>query len=92
MPGQVKLQKASVAVVGAGGLGCPVVQYLAAAGVGQLHSRFLKTLNQISVSPGHIGVIDHDVVELSNLQRQILHTEHRIGMNKAESVAVAVKE
>jgi adenylyltransferase and sulfurtransferase len=41
---------------------------------------------------GRIGVIDHDIVELSNLQRQILHTEGRIGMNKAQSVAIAIKE
>ncbi|KAF9533718.1 hypothetical protein CPB83DRAFT_844426 [Crepidotus variabilis] len=72
-PGQVKLRKASVAVVGAGGLGCPALQYLCAAGIGR------------------IGIIDHDRVELSNLQRQILHTEETIGLHKAESAARALK-
>ncbi|KAI0797876.1 hypothetical protein C8Q75DRAFT_709560 [Abortiporus biennis] len=74
LEGQLKLQKASVAVVGAGGLGCPALQYLAAAGVGKL------------------GIIDHDVVELSNLQRQILHTQERIGIPKAVSAAEAIKQ
>ncbi|KAI0048995.1 hypothetical protein FA95DRAFT_1557414 [Auriscalpium vulgare] len=74
LPGQLKLQSASVAVVGAGGLGCPALQYLAAAGVGR------------------IGVIDHDIVELSNLQRQILHNEARLGLPKAESAARSLKE
>ncbi|CAL1715726.1 unnamed protein product [Somion occarium] len=74
LPGQLKLQSASVVVVGAGGLGCPAIQYLAAAGVGR------------------IGIIDHDVVELSNLQRQILHTQDRLGMPKAVSAAKAVQQ
>jgi len=63
--GQSLLSNAKVLVVGAGGLGCPVLQYLAAAGIGTL------------------GVIDFDVVELSNLQRQILFGTSTIGMNKA---------
>ncbi|VDB96001.1 unnamed protein product [Peniophora sp. CBMAI 1063] len=74
LPGQIKLQNASVLVVGAGGLGCPALQYLAAGGVGK------------------ITVIDHDVVDLSNLQRQVLHTEARVGMNKAESAAIALRQ
>ncbi|KAJ6618264.1 hypothetical protein B0H10DRAFT_2164185 [Mycena sp. CBHHK59/15] len=74
LPGQLKLQSSSIAVVGAGGLGCPALQYLAAAGVGQ------------------IGIIDHDVVELSNLQRQILHDESKVGMPKAESAALALRQ
>lgn len=41
---------------------------------------------------GRIGVVDHDVVELSNLQRQILHTESRLGQPKAASAAQALKE
>ncbi|KDQ59207.1 hypothetical protein JAAARDRAFT_33944 [Jaapia argillacea MUCL 33604] len=74
LPAQLKLKSSSVLVVGAGGLGCPALQYLAAAGVGR------------------IGIMDHDVVELSNLQRQILHTESRIGIPKADSAAQALKE
>ncbi|KAF9000743.1 hypothetical protein BDQ17DRAFT_1307842 [Cyathus striatus] len=73
LPGQIKLQQSSVVVVGAGGLGCPALQYLGAAGVGRL------------------GIIDHDHVEISNLQRQILHTEQTIGMNKAESASLSLK-
>ncbi len=65
--GQDKLTNAKVLVVGAGGLGCPVLQYLAAAGVGTL------------------GVIDFDVVEESNLQRQILFGSSSLGQNKTEA-------
>ncbi|MFZ4545535.1 MAG: HesA/MoeB/ThiF family protein, partial [Saprospiraceae bacterium] len=64
--GQMKLKQASVLVVGAGGLGCPVLQYLAAAGV------------------GNIGIIDFDLVDASNLQRQVLYDETDIGKPKAE--------
>jgi sulfur-carrier protein adenylyltransferase/sulfurtransferase len=55
--GQAKLAKAKVLVVGAGGLGCPVLLYLTAAGVGT------------------IGIVDHDLVSVSNLHRQVLYTE-----------------
>lgn len=72
LPAQTALKSARVLVVGAGGLGCPAVQYLAAAGIGT------------------ITVVDADVVEASNLARQVLHTDERIGMNKADSVAAAV--
>ncbi|KAJ7074360.1 hypothetical protein C8F01DRAFT_1205476 [Mycena amicta] len=74
LQGQLKLQGASVVVVGAGGLGCPALQYLAAVGVGR------------------IGIIDPDVVELSNLQRQILHDESKLGLSKAESASRALKQ
>lgn len=63
--GQDKLSSAKVLVVGAGGLGCPVLQYLAAAGIGKL------------------GIIDNDVVEESNLQRQVLYGTSSLGINKA---------
>ncbi|MFK8037401.1 MAG: molybdopterin-synthase adenylyltransferase MoeB [Crocinitomicaceae bacterium] len=62
--GQVKLKEAKVLIIGAGGLGCPILQYLTAAGVGT------------------IGIIDHDVVSISNLQRQILYTHQDIGKYK----------
>ncbi|MDR0802754.1 HesA/MoeB/ThiF family protein [Fluviicola sp.] len=64
--GQVKLKHARVAVIGAGGLGCPLIQYLAASGVGT------------------IGIIDFDVIEHSNLHRQILYGPSDIGRKKAE--------
>jgi molybdopterin-synthase adenylyltransferase len=70
--GQQRLLRSKVLVVGAGGLGCPLVMYLAAAGVGT------------------IGVIDHDVVSLSNLQRQIAHATARIGTAKTASAAATV--
>jgi molybdopterin/thiamine biosynthesis adenylyltransferase/rhodanese-related sulfurtransferase len=63
--GQVKLKQAKVLVVGAGGLGCPVLLYLCAAGV------------------GNIGVVDGDMVDESNLQRQVLYCSDDIGKNKA---------
>src|SRR5690349_2125076 len=63
--GQERLAKAKVLVIGAGGLGCPVLQYLAAAGVGTL------------------GIADGDIVEESNLQRQVLYTDSDTGRGKA---------
>jgi len=72
-PGQQRLKAAKVLVVGAGGLGSPVLLYLAAAGVGV------------------IGMIDDDVVEGSNLQRQVIHTDGRIGMPKVFSAEVAMR-
>ncbi len=68
-PGQMKLKAARVLVVGAGGLGSPVLQYLAAAGVGTL------------------GIVDHDTVSLSNLQRQVLFTTETVGEAKVEAGA-----
>lgn len=67
--GQQKLKEGKVLVVGAGGLGSPVLAYLAAAGVGT------------------IGICDGDEVELSNLNRQILHSSATLGASKAENAA-----
>ncbi|MDR0575078.1 MAG: HesA/MoeB/ThiF family protein [Tannerella sp.] len=65
--GQEKIKKGKVLVIGAGGLGAPILLYLAAAGVGTL------------------GVIDGDVVDLSNLQRQVIHFTPDVGKPKALS-------
>jgi molybdopterin-synthase adenylyltransferase len=73
-PGQNKLKNSSVLVVGAGGLGAPLLLYLAAAGVGR------------------IGIVDHDVVSLSNLQRQVIHTTPRVGLLKVESAKQQIAE
>jgi len=70
--GQQALLEGAVLVVGAGGLGSPVLQYLAAAGVGRL------------------GIADGDEVELSNLQRQVVHGTDDVGRPKAESAAETV--
>ena len=64
--GQLRLGRARVLVVGAGGLGSPLGIYLAAAGV------------------GHIGLVDFDVVDLSNLQRQVLYETQDVGRSKLE--------
>ena len=65
--GQEKLKTSSVACIGTGGLGSPLLIYLAAAGIGR------------------IGIVDFDVVEYSNLQRQIIHTTNSIGLLKTDS-------
>lgn len=70
--GQRKLRQSRVLVIGAGGLGSPVVLYLAAAGVGT------------------IGIADGDIVDLSNLQRQISHTTADVGRQKVVSAAERV--
>ena len=68
-PGQNKLKTAKILVIGAGGLGAPILLYLAAAGIGT------------------IGICDDDVVSLSNLQRQVIHTTNTIGKLKTSSAA-----
>jgi molybdopterin/thiamine biosynthesis adenylyltransferase len=71
--GQLKLLKAKILCIGAGGLGSPSSMYLAAAGVGTL------------------GMIDDDVVDASNLQRQILHGTDRIGTPKVDSAELTIR-
>lgn len=71
--GQLRLRNGSVLVIGAGGLGSPVLLYLAAAGV------------------GHIGVADGDVVDTTNLQRQVIHTTASVGMGKVKSAAAKMR-
>ncbi len=70
--GQARLIAARVLVVGAGGLGAPLLQYLAAAGIGT------------------VGVIDYDRVDLSNLQRQVIHRTADIGVSKVASARRAL--
>ena len=72
--GQSKLRKAKVLVVGAGGLGSPILSYLAAAGVGT------------------IGVIDDDLVSLSNLQRQVLFDEDHLDYPKVFAAKDKIKK
>lgn len=74
LEGQKKIMATKVLVIGAGGLGSPVIQYLTAAGIGNL------------------GVADFDEVELHNLNRQIIHTENRVGLSKVKSAETYVKE
>ena len=71
--GQERLLRARVLVVGAGGLGSPLLLYLAAAGIGTL------------------GVVDPDVVDLSNLQRQVIHDGASLGRPKVESAAARIR-
>lgn len=72
--GQSLLCRTKLAVVGLGGLGSPVLQYLAMAGVGE------------------IGIVDHDSVELHNLQRQSLHRECTVGQLKTRSAAELIRQ
>jgi molybdopterin/thiamine biosynthesis adenylyltransferase len=63
--GQEKLKESKILVIGAGGLGCPVLQYLGAAGVGT------------------IGIIDFDIIDITNLHRQVLYSVDDLGKSKA---------
>lgn len=73
-PGQQALKRAKVLVIGAGGLGAPLLLYLAAAGVGTL------------------GIVDDDLVSLSNLQRQIIHNTADIGSKKTSSAETGIHQ
>ncbi|MGR5984246.1 HesA/MoeB/ThiF family protein [Bacillus cytotoxicus] len=72
--GQKKLGNARVLVIGAGGLGSPIISYLSATGVGKL------------------GIVDHDVIEESNLQRQIIHKTSLLNYPKVNSAERFVNE
>lgn len=71
--GQLRLLASKVCVIGAGGLGSPVLLYLAAAGVGTL------------------GIVDFDTVDVTNLQRQIIHTADDVGDAKVASAAEKIE-
>jgi len=72
--GQERLKQSKVFIAGAGGLGCPIALYLAAAGI------------------GHIYIVDKDIVDQTNLNRQVLHWEKDIGRAKAQSIEEKLKE
>jgi len=72
--GQLKLKRARVLCVGAGGLGSPLTLYLAAAGVGTL------------------GIVDFDVVDFTNLQRQVIHGTSDVGRKKLDSAEDTLRE
>jgi adenylyltransferase/sulfurtransferase len=74
LDGQKKLKAASVLCIGTGGLGSPLLLYLAAAGI------------------GHIGIVDFDIVDQSNLQRQIIHGQSWVGKPKIESAKNRILE
>jgi molybdopterin/thiamine biosynthesis adenylyltransferase/rhodanese-related sulfurtransferase/molybdopterin converting factor small subunit len=74
LEGQKRLKAAKVLCIGAGGLGSPLMLYLAAAGVGT------------------IGIVDFDTVDLTNLQRQIIHGTNDVGRLKMESAREALRE
>src|SRR5438874_12712961 len=74
MEGQLKLKRAKVLCIGAGGLGSPLTLYLAAAGVGRL------------------GIVDFDVVDFTNLQRQVIHGTKDVGRPKLASAREAIAE
>ncbi len=74
MAGQKKLRAASVLIIGAGGLGCPIALYLTAVGIGRL------------------GLVDFDVVDRTNLQRQVLYGESVVGVPKVEAATERLKD
>ena len=72
--GQKKIKKAKVLVIGMGGLGCPLLTYLASSGV------------------NNIGIVDHDKIELGNLNRQILFNTSDLGKYKVNQAKVKIKK
>lgn len=74
LEGQKRLKAASVLCIGTGGLGSPLLLYLAAAGIGR------------------IGIVDFDVVDRSNLQRQVIHGTSWVGKPKIESAKARIQE
>jgi len=74
LEGQKRLKAASVLCIGAGGLGSPILLYLAAAGVGRL------------------GIVDSDVVDFSNLQRQVVHGTKDVGRSKCKSARERIRD
>ena len=72
--GQKKIKSAKVLIIGIGGLGCPLLSYLASSGI------------------GNIGLVDHDKIELGNLNRQILFDTSDLGKYKVSQAKVKIKK
>ena len=72
--GQKKIKKAKVLIIGMGGLGCPLLTYLASSGI------------------NNIGIVDHDKIELGNLNRQILFNSSDLGKYKVNQAKVKIKK
>ena len=72
--GQTKINKAKILIIGVGGLGCPLLSYLASSGV------------------NNIGIVDHDKIELGNLNRQILFDTSGLGKYKVDQAKVKIKK
>ena len=72
--GQKKINKAKILIIGVGGLGCPLLSYLASSGV------------------NNIGIVDHDKIELGNLNRQILFNTSDLGKYKVDQAKVKIKK
>ena len=72
--GQKKIKNSRVLIIGMGGLGCPLLTYLASSGV------------------CNIGIVDHDKVEISNLNRQILFNSSDIGKYKVDQAKIKIKK
>ena len=72
--GQTKINKAKILIIGVGGLGCPLLSYLASSGV------------------NNIGIVDHDKIELGNLNRQILFNTSDLGKYKVNQAKVKIKK
>ena len=72
--GQKKIANSKILIIGMGGLGCPLLLYLANSGI------------------GNIGIVDNDIVDITNLNRQVLFTEKDIGKNKVELAKKFVKK
>lgn len=87
LTGQLALKQSSVLVVGAGGLGCPVLLYLVAAGVGK-NSSPKYVVNRV----GTVGIADADRVDISNLHRQVLHRSVSVGELKVLSAQRTLKQ
>ena len=72
--GQKEIKKAKVLIIGVGGLGCPLLSYLASSGI------------------SNIGIVDHDKIELGNLNRQILFNSSDLGKYKVNQAKVKIKK